>query len=86
MSEVDHSVYAKGTTPAFAPVEMTVEDEARGIARRVNESKGGEREYNIGILANEIRILERNIANGYSGWGFRLSVLRRALELLGVAA
>jgi hypothetical protein len=82
---VDESVYIKGQTPAVAePVVLTVEEEARGLYRRILKSEGGERQHNIGALHSELRIIQRNKSWGYSGWGFRESVLRRALELLGV--
>lgn len=82
MSEVDHATYAKATTPARDAFTLTVEDEAQGMARRIRESKGGQREYNLGIIASEIKTLERNQVNGYGGWEFRLAVLRRVQQLV----
>jgi hypothetical protein len=90
LSEVDTSIYAKGTTPAFDPVELDVDTEARGIVRGLKHlpAYSGEWQFHVGRLENEIRLIERNVARGYGDawYGFRLSVLRRALELLGVAA
>jgi hypothetical protein len=84
LSEVDASIYAKGTTPAFGPIELSVEEEAQGLARRIRKSEGGEREYNVGVLLAELRVISRNKSNGYSGWEFRESVVKRTLALLGV--
>jgi hypothetical protein len=85
LSEVDASVYAKSTRPAIdSGVTLTVEDEARGLYRRILKSEGGERQNNIGALHSELRILRRNQSQGYRGWEFRVSVLERTLELLGV--
>jgi hypothetical protein len=81
--EVDYGIYAKGTTPALAPQKMTVEEEARGLARKIKASHGGERLHNVGLVSSEIKTLERNQANGYGGWEFRLAVLKRTLQLVG---
>jgi hypothetical protein len=84
MSEVDYGTYAKATTPAREAFVLTVESEAQGLARRINASSGGEKQFNVGKVTAEIRVLENNIANGYtSGWDFRLAVLRRTLQLVG---
>jgi hypothetical protein len=80
---VNKERYAKSTVPAADPVVLTVEEEAQGLARRIRKSEGGERQHNMAVLNNELRTLERNTANGYSGWGFRIQVIKRALELLG---
>ena len=79
----DYGIYAKGRVAALAPQEMTVEEEAQGLARRIRTSTGGERLHNVGLISSEIKTLERNIANGYGGWDFRMAVLRRTLELVG---
>jgi hypothetical protein len=73
----------KAQTPAGEGVTLTVESEAQGLARKIKESTGGERQYNLSIIASEIATIERNIENGYAGWEFRLAVLRRTLELAG---
>jgi hypothetical protein len=56
MSEVDASVYAKGTVPALEPVELSVEEEAQGLARRIRKTEGGEREYIVGVLLTPERL------------------------------
>jgi len=74
----------KAQTPAREGIRITVEDEAQGLARRIRTTSGGERLFNIGQIEAEIKILERNVENGYgAGWGFRLAVLRRVVELVG---
>jgi hypothetical protein len=83
MSDIDYATYAKATTPAMEPVDLTVEQEALGLARQIKATHGGERQYNVGKVAAEIQTLERNQANGYSGWEFRLAVLRRTVALVG---
>jgi hypothetical protein len=45
LSEVNASIYAKGTTPALDPVELSVEEEAQGFARRLKTLQGGERQF-----------------------------------------
>jgi len=83
---VDESVYAKGQTPAITdPVMLTVEEEAQGLYRRILKSDGGERQHNVAALQSEMQILRRNQSKGYSGWEFRIQVLKRTLELLGVS-
>jgi hypothetical protein len=84
LSEVNASIYAKGQVPAIEHVQMTIEEEAQGLAAKIRKTEGGQRDHSIGVLQGELRILARNKANGYSGWEFRESVLLRALELLGV--
>jgi hypothetical protein len=84
--DVDRDIYARGTVPARDAHTIYVEDEAQGLARRIRATSGGEREFNIGRLASELRTLRHNQANGYSGWEFRIKVLQRTLELLGVQA
>jgi hypothetical protein len=37
MSEIDYETYAKATRPAAESVELTVEAEAQGIARRFRQ-------------------------------------------------
>lgn len=89
MSEsVDHAVYAKATRPAVEPPTLTVEEEAAGLARRIRASNGGERQHNLAVLNSEIRTLERNISLGYADDynRFRIAVLKRTLNLLGVPA
>ena len=82
---MNHAVYAKARTPAIDPSvhNVSIEDEAQGLARRIRSSNGGERQYNLSVLNSELRTLERNVANGYTGWGFRIAVIKRALELIG---
>lgn len=62
-----YEAYAKGRTPAAEPVELTVEEESQGLARRINATHGGEKHFNVGKVVAEIRTLERNIENGYPG-------------------
>lgn len=62
---------------------VTVEDEAQALAQRIRGTSGGERPYNLGVLNSELLTLERNMANGYTGWGFRIAVLKRTLEFFG---
>jgi hypothetical protein len=84
---VDHERY-KGHTPAVAdPVVLTVEEEAQGLARRIRRSDGGEYQHNLGAIMSELRILQRNVAKGYADTSnlFRIAVLEKTLELLGVA-
>jgi hypothetical protein len=85
LSEVNASIYAKGTTPALDPVELSVEEEAQGFARRLKTLQGGERQFNVSKVHAELRILLKNQERGYSGWEFRIAVLRRTLELVRVA-
>lgn len=85
LSEVDATIYAKGAVGAANPVEMTVEEEAQGLARRIKPLSGGERMYHVGKLEAELRTLSKNQARGYTGWEFRIAVLRRTLELVGVS-
>jgi hypothetical protein len=49
---------------------------------RFQRSNLGERQHNLGQIEAEAKILERNQANGYGGWDFRVAVLRRAVELI----
>jgi hypothetical protein len=75
LSDVDHPVYAKATTPAREGQTLYVEDEAQGLARRVRKSEGGERLHNLSQLHAELRTLQNNQNNGYMGWEFRIAVL-----------
>lgn len=84
---MDKERYAKARTPAIDPSvhSVSVEDEAQALARKIRATNGGHREHNLAALNGELRTLERNIANGYPDpiWGFRIEVIKRALELVG---
>jgi hypothetical protein len=81
---VDHAVYAKGAVGAHDPHELSIDEEAWGIARRIRPLSGGEHMFHVAKLEAELRTISRNEKNGYSGWEFRRAVLQRALALLGV--
>jgi hypothetical protein len=84
-TQPNYERYARAQTPAMDPSQhtVTVEDEAQALARRIRKNEGGQRQHDLGVLNAELRTLERNTANGYTGWGFRIQVIKRTLELVG---
>jgi hypothetical protein len=82
MSEVDHGVYARATTPAIDPAvhNVSVEDAAQARVSRILTASGGELQYNISQVYSEILQAERNEANGYPDG--RLPTLRRVVDIL----
>lgn len=86
MSEVNHAIYARATTPAIDPSvhDLTVEEEAQARARRIREIPSlGERQYNVSRLQSDIQQCRRNIEAGYPDAAPRLALLTRTLELVG---
>jgi hypothetical protein len=63
MSEVDHSVYAKGSTPAIEQEPTPIEDEIEARARRIRRLSTGDRLHAQAALQSRIKTMERNIAN-----------------------
>lgn len=77
--------YAKGSVPAIDSTPLEVEAEAQGIYSRLRDLTGSHREHNIGIMQARLKVLQKNIANGYADayTGFEIAKTRRVLELLG---
>ena len=78
----------KAHAPALDPAPLQVEEEATGRANGIRKTSTGEQQYHVAKLQGELQVLLRNVENGYAdGYtGFRIAVVKRTLELLGVAA
>jgi predicted nucleic acid-binding protein len=74
-------LYARSTTPAIEQEPTPIEDEIQARVRRIRRLSTGDRLYAQSQLASRIKVMERNIANGYREYIPALEVEKRVLEL-----
>jgi hypothetical protein len=73
-------------TAAVEDQEPSIEDQAQGRARAIRRESPGLQLDSIGKLRGRVKLLERNVAQGYRDWDYDLRLSKRTLEVLdGVA-
>jgi hypothetical protein len=68
-------------TDTISPAEE-LEQAARAHARRIRAESGGLQLDSIGKLRGRVKLLERNVAQGYHDWDYDLRLSKRTLEIL----
>ena len=70
--------------PAATDVDPAdeLEQAARAHARRIRAESAGLQLDSIGKLRGRVKLLERNVAQGYHDWDYDLRLSRRTLEIL----